>query len=246
MRYAKGYSLIEFMVSLVIALLFSVVMMTLFSSLTHQGNAVKDVTDISKNSRTSLFLMARDIANAGYMLNCVGNGCGGILTTPNVCPVTGAAPPCPVLSYAESPSVITLNYAALSPNDPLQIEYSLVGSALHRKELRPNSPGNTADDNEIADNVMAMVFKFGMDAGGIGEVSYWDNLDTMTFSNPVRSIKVALLTRSALPDKKYTSPNTITWLGGDYSVPTDPDLSHYRFKVIQQEVFLLNTTILNP
>jgi Tfp pilus assembly protein PilW len=270
----KGFSLVEFMVALVISVLFGIVTVTLLNHSTRHVSTVKDVADMSKTSRTSLFLMARDIANTGYMLNCVGRSCGSILSVPSVVPTTGVGaispcyfsgttgPACQVLTYTTSPVTLTLNYAALAASDSIQIKYSIDNtpgpSSLRREQIFANSTTYPKSDTYVASNVIQMALQFGLDTGtcptSSGTVSY-SNTMIATDVCKLRSIKIALLTRSELPDKKYVSPATIPWVdtvwaggatGGIYTVPANPDQSHYRFKVVQEEIYLINPTITNP
>lgn len=250
--HKRGFGLVELMVALLLSMVFGIAMTKLLSHTTHQSSTIKEVSDISKTSRTSLFLMTRDIANAGYMLNCVGKECGAILMAPTVVPTSdvGAvtpcyfsgtiSPACQAITYTTLPISITLNYAALTASDSIQVKYSIVNSALRRVETHAD---NTTTTSDVANNVVQMAFLFGLDttgavAKGTGTVTY---SPTMTDITKLRSIKIAVLIRSALPDKKYNTPATIVWLGGTYTVPVDQ--THYRFKVMQQEVFLLNPTI---
>ena len=258
--HANGFSLIELMVALAITGLFAIIMIRLLASVTNQTSSVKDVSDISSTSRTSLFIMARDIANAGYMLNCVGRACGSILVTPNPAPITGVAPtncafsgvssgiaPCNAVVYSNSPVTLTLNYGALSNSDPIQVKYSIYTdtvtgkSSLRREETHAITASYPKYDSYIANNIVAMAFLFGIDTGNTGTVTYSATVNNMS---QLRSIKFALITISDLPDKKYNAPSSISWLGGTYTVPAG--MSHYRFKVMQQEVFLINHTLTSP
>jgi prepilin-type N-terminal cleavage/methylation domain-containing protein len=255
MKQTKGFSLIELLVALVLALVFGIAMTKLLNNTTHQASTIKDVSDVSKTSRISLFIMARDIANAGYMLNCVGKECGAILVAPTSeaidstgttgCYFSGiTAPGCPAVpNYSAATSTLTINYAALTDTDPIQTKYSIANSSLCRQIVLANTTSSAAPECVyVANNIVAMAFSFGSDstgavAAGTGTATY---SSTMTDITQLRSIKIALLTRSALPDKKFDDTTAITWLGGSYAIPTGQ--SHYRFKVIQQEVFLLNPT----
>lgn len=269
----KGFSVIEFMVALVIAVIFGIITTVLLNNATHQSNTIKDVTDVAKTSRTSLFLLTRDLANVGYMLNCVGRDCGTLLATPSVVPsgtapspcyISGTVgPACQVLTYTTSPITLTLNYAALSASDTIQIKYSIDTasgvSLLRREQTFANSAASPTafpkSDTYIASNVIQMALQFGLDTGtcpvSSGTVSY-SNSFVAADACKLRSIKLALLTRSESPDKKYFSPATIPWVdsgwqggttGAVYTVPTSPDQSHYHFKVVQQEIYLLNPTL---
>jgi Tfp pilus assembly major pilin PilA len=263
---AKGFSLIEFMVVMVIAIMFAIIMVSLLNSVTHRSSAIKESIDISKTSRISLFAMARDLGNAGFMLNCVGvTGCGDLLLAPNAqsvidagystcavsnkkadgTPCTSPQTPAPSVAYISTAAVdkITINYAGLAVTDLIQVTYSLTKatSVLSRKQVKLNDTAPATDD-EFASNVVQMAFKFGVESGTptVPNFSY-NNTPPATLTQ-LRSVKVALLVRSELPDKEYTSPPSITWLGGAYAVPADQ--LHYRFNAVQQEVYIINPTLI--
>jgi prepilin-type N-terminal cleavage/methylation domain-containing protein len=260
-RKGRGFSLIEFMVAMLVAVIFAIFMMSLLNNITRRSSLIKETIDVSKTSRISLFAMARDIANAGYMLNCVGRSCGSVLQTPaaqatttgyatSTCVYSGTTGTgCKAIEYSTSTSLDTLkiNYGALSTTDVIQVVYSLdkANLILKRKQVKANDTVAATDD-EFANNVVQMAFKFGTETGTVASPNFNYNNTPPTTLSQLRSIKIALLTRSEFPDKKYTSPATIAWLGGTYTVPTSPDQSHYRFNVAQQEVYLHNLAIIDP
>jgi prepilin-type N-terminal cleavage/methylation domain-containing protein len=256
MAKGKGFTLIELLVALVLALVFGIVTTKLLSHTSYHATNFKETTDMAKIGRVSLFLLTRDIANVGYMLNCVGRGCGTILYAPTAnaiahsgesnCYFSGTAtdkPPCPNLHYDPLANQLALNYAALAGDEPIQIKYSIgQGGGLLRTEVLAGDTSVTPPvGNKVANNVVAMAVEFGVVDSVTGDVAYSPVLGTVVPS----SIRVCVLVQSDLPDKQYRSPTSIPLLGDNsYAVPSHK--LHYRFKAIQQEVFIFNPNNTNP
>lgn len=252
MKKMHGYSLIEFIVSMVVALILGVVVLTLFANLTRQSNTHKDVADIDKSLRTSMFIMGKDLANAGYLLSCIaGKACSGLLV---------AAPLTTFPMDAPGTGGLIANYATTVATDPTSVGYTVAANAttgvssLVRTVTTTVAGASASNAYPIAANVIGMAWQFGSDAASTGTAAY--SIAGVMLSEPatapitlavppgLRSVRIALLVRSALPDTKYTSPATIAWLGGTYTVPTAN--SNYRYKVLQQEIYLANPQWTTP
>lgn len=246
MKKMHGYSLIEFMVAMVVALILGVVVLTLFVNLTRQTNTHKDVADIDKSLRTSMFIMGKDLANAGYLLGCTaGKACSGLLvatpltTFPITAPATGG---------------LIANYATTVATDPTSVGYTVAATAGLSSLVRTMTVAGVSTAQPIAANVIGMAWQFGSDAASTGTAAYSTagvmisepatTPTTLTVPAGLRSVRIALLVRSTLPDTKYTSPTSIAWLGGTYTVPTTN--SNYRYKVLQQEIYLANPQWTTP
>lgn len=251
-KIQQGLGLVELMVSLVITLIIGVVIASMFSYLTHQNNRQKDVADIERTMRTALFIMSRDIANAGYMLRCsAGNACSSLLNS-SYLPAAGTA----VLSISTAndaaskstgiaTKTLTLNYAAPAADDPVSISYSNIEDSdnsnipsLRRTQTNRTDTAITEISGEglaIATNVLDFALSYGV-SDGAGGITYSSSVPTDTYT--LRSIRLGLLVRSPFPDQKYQSPANITWLGGTYAVPTTK--RNYRHDTVQQEIFMTN------
>jgi Tfp pilus assembly protein PilE len=248
MKKMYGYSLIEFMVAMVVALILGVVVLTLFANLTRQSNTHKDVADIDKSLRTSMFIMGKDIANAGYLLSCTtGKACSGLLV---------AAPSSTVPITTPNTGGLIANYATTVATDPTSVGYTVAANAATgiSNLIRTETVAGVATAQPIAANVIGMAWQFGSDAASTGTAIY--SAAGVMISEPatapatpavpagLRSVRIALLARSALPDTKYISPAAINWLGGTYNVPTAN--INYRYKVLQQEIYLANPQWTTP
>jgi hypothetical protein len=184
-------------------------------------------------------LISRDLANAGYLLNCTNRSCGALLTSP---PTTTLP-----IEVANDPQRILIHYGASKTIDPISVYYDIDNnpnnanvSSLHR--IQVNADGTT-NDSFVASNVVDLAWQFSSDNNNTGMATY-EVVNGPVPTTNIRSIKIGLLVMSALPDKKYISPQTINWLGGSYAVPVTQ--MNYRFKVIQEEVILTNTIWTNP
>lgn len=242
---SRGFSLIELMVAMVITLVLGIAVAALFKHLTQQSGSQKDSVDIQRTLRTAMFLINRDLANAGYLLRCTTNtDCATFLTT---VPTAGT----PIIAVASNPPTLTINYAAPTIDDPVQIIYSIESDngvrSLRRVQKKAGATNNIQSDTFIAPNIIAMSFMYGTSTGGHTTI-----LPTDTFT--LRSIKVSLLARSAFPDKNYKAPSTINLFTETTSTITYPceqnatiitcttgNYSNYRHEVLEQEVQLINT-----
>jgi hypothetical protein len=201
-----------------------------------------------------MFIMGKDIANAGYLLSCTtGKACSGLLV---------AAPSSTAPITAPGTGGLIANYATTVATDPTSVGYTVAANAttgvssLVRTVTTTVAGASSSNAYPIAANVIGMAWAesagactalpcYGTAGVMISEPATTPTTPT-TLSVPtgLRSVRIALLARSALPDTKYTSPATIAWLGGTYTVPAAN--SNYRYKVLQQDIYLANPQWTTP
>lgn len=252
----RGFGLVELMVAIVVTLILGVAVAALFSYLTGQATRQRDDIEVIRASRAGLFALTRDLGNTGFLWNCARSPavsttafeCGNWLTgvqraSVTISPSLIRVSTRPIASGLNTTDIsvdlgitpfesttntfdgnASVSYAVQTATANGQTTYTL------QRTIFSYISGSSATDN-VAQNVMATAFTFLLKDGTLSTTLPAD-LTTL------RGIRVGMLTRSPFPDPKYTSPSTVTWLGGTYTIPSDA--LNYRYEAQEKEVTLIN------
>lgn len=264
--YASGFSMVELMVAIVVTLIVGIASAALFSYMTASATKQRDDIELQRGATTGIFALTRDLSNAGFMLRCrttttntpscaqlIGTNLvtgklsqQAITTTTTNIDVGGTTLASTNITIHQAPvaGAFVSNAVTSGAANPTSITYAVERSEQNGVPLyslqRTESSFVTGQSSSgtIGQNVLAITFQYAVQ----GSATYSATLpaDTLTLT----SIKLGMLTRSPFPDLKYTSPSTITWLGGTFTVPSTE--RNYRYEVHEKVVTPVNLQFTNP
>lgn len=253
-RRQRGIGLVELMIGLTVGLLVVWAIGTLFSQLSRQDTANRELAMMAKTSRNTLYLLSHDLANAGSLLDCetlcdiesdpiykhtfqyFDPGTSGVVY---VAPAAGTL-------MSPGGGSLTFHYLPAAVGDAVTITYTLAANAgvptLQRSVTSATANGiSGVVTNTVASQVVALAVQFGT---GLGNYS-----NTLAAGTMPVSVRIALLTRSATPDADYTLSAALqqaypmlTKISNAAAINYVPGAQnqHYRYHLTQQEVFLRN------
>jgi len=263
-----GFSLVDVMVGMVIALLGVIVIFQVFSVSEGIKRTTTSGGDALQNGATALFALERSLKEAGY----------GIFSSTNLPPLpadpAGTAPLTITPGAAENISdSITMNYRlnwdyGSFPPDPV-IFPAAVPPALTAEtiSIQVNTVGGHQEaqlvsnvNGVISDGIVLLKAEYGADANGDGVINAGEWTQAVP-ANPlsVFAVRVAVVARSAQPEKPSvvggacnTTTTAPTWIGSFDPAPVLLDLSGniglaagddwkcYRYKTFENTVLLRN------
>jgi Tfp pilus assembly protein PilW len=256
-----GFSLVDIMVGMVIALLGVIIIFQVFSVSEGVKRTTTSGGEALQNGATSLFTLERSLKEAGY----------GIFSSTNLPPLpsdpVGTAPVIIIAGAANVSDSIVLRYRAnweFGPFPPNPSVFaSAVPPALTVETISVNNAAQLVSDvnGVISDGIVLLKAEYGTDANGNGAVDMneWNQAAPANVFS-VLAVRLALVARSAQPEKPSvvggTCDTTVLnsgaypkWIGSA-NVPLNvsaklglaagDDWKCYRYKTFENTVSLRN------
>lgn len=256
-----GFSLVEVMVGMVIALLGIIIIFQVFSVSEGIKRTTTSGGDALQNGASALFTLERSLKEAGY----------GIFSSTNLAPLPadplGTAPVTIAVGAANASDSLTIRYRqnwnfGSFPPDPV-VFASAVPPALTVETVSVNNQAQLVSDvnGVISDGIVLMQAEYGTDANGNGVIDSNEWTQAAPGSVPVYAVRIAVVARSAQPEKPpatcvpAVAPCTCntttvfpTWIDSA-TVPLDlsgnigltgDDWKCYRYKTFETTVPLRN------
>lgn len=253
-----GFSLVDVMVGMVIALLGMIIIFQVFSVSEGIKRTTTSGSDALQNGASALFTLERSLKESGY----------GIFSSTNL-------PPLPADPAGTAPVVITPG-AAANTSDSIVLRYrqnwdfgsfppaanvfpSAVPPALTIETISVNNQAQLVSDvnGVISDSIALMKAEYGADANGNGviDANEWSQAAPANVMS-VLAVRLAVVTRSVQPEKPGVAGgacDTTTvfpaWidsatlpldLSGNVGLAATDDWKCYRYKTFENTVPLRN------
>lgn len=252
-----GFSLVEVMVGMVIALFGVIIIFQVFSVSEGIKRTTTSGGDALQNGASALSAVERSLKEAGY----------GIFSSTNLAPLpadpAGTAPVAITAGAANASDSIVMNYRrnwdfGSFPPDPV-VFASAVPPALTVETVTVNAQAQLASDvnGVISDGIALLKGEYGTDADGDGVI----NAGEWTQAAPanvlsVLAVRIAVVARSAQPEKPSVAGGVCdtttvfpTWIGsaalpldlsGNAGLAVGDDWKCYRYKTFENTVPLRN------
>lgn len=264
-RANAGFSLVDVMVGMVIALLGVIIIFQVFSVSEGIKRTTTSGGDALQNGASALFALERSLKEAGY----------GIFSSTNLAPLpadpAGTAPVTITAGATNASDSIVMNYRqnwdfGSFPPDPV-VFASAVPPALTVETISviTNCNGNgstlpqlcSSVNGVISDGIVLLKAEYGTDANanGVIDANEWSQAVP---ANPwsVYAIRIAIVARSAQPEKPSVAGGACdtttafpTWidsaalplnLSGNVGLAAGDDWKCYRYKTFENTVPLRN------
>jgi Tfp pilus assembly protein PilW len=262
-----GFSLVDVMVGMIIALLGVIIMFQVFSVSEDVKRTTTSGGDALQNGASALFVIDRSLKQAGYGIFASTNLAPypadpttilpvlitpGTATTSDTIVITsrqgwnfGPFPPDPAAYVSAVPPALTMETLFVDPSGQL-ISRTAYDNPVYNATIPAAVP-----DVVISDGIALMKAEYGIDTNGDGVADSWNQ----TAMNPtnVKAVRLVVVTRSVQPEKPVggvcntTTPLTApTWSGGvalDLSAGLGlvaDDWKCYRYKTFENTVPLRN------
>lgn len=253
-----GFSLVDVMVGMVIALLGVIIMFQVFSVSEGIKRTTTSGGDALQNGASALFALERSIKQAGY----------GIFSSTNQAPLpadpVGTAPVVITAGVANAPDTIVTRYRQnwdFGPFPPSPVVFaSAVPPALTIESITVNNQAQLVSsvNGVIADGIALLKAEYGTDANGNGMVDAgeWTQAAPANVRS-VLAVRLAVVARSVQPEQHTdaggvcdTTTNSPTWidsaavplnLSGNVGLAaTTDEWKCYRYKTFESTVPLRN------
>lgn len=223
---------------------------------TSAGMAVKDRLLLKLTSGVCAIVQITNINGSGSNINVVHNsGASGPYNPPRAVEALGSnATPAVTITAADMLDATIYN---LGQGDNTHI-YSisndtdigpLSNDATPTLMLTSYNATVAPTTQPIARGIVALQVRYGYDTNNDGNVDAYDVWDTARI-DAARTVRIAMLARSALPDRSYRGPASYNLLGASYVVPSsngdgcaNGDCRPYRHQLFQTEIPLRNMII---
>lgn len=239
-----GFTLVELMVTLVVAFLVIAAVYASFKVQQQNEKAQQQVTQIQQNLRAAMDMMSRRFPMAAYDPNQTGKykietaTGNSFLFTADVCEDGGDPPnwkvpgdPVPALSCGpgnEELFYFTL-FNSIDADDNDVFSLSMIPDDLNLQNFTP-----------VADNIDQIEFRYLLNTGSYSLGPSPAQLDNIV------GVEVTILARADEPDFKYTDNNTYTTMGGTVWNPANPtsfpyeNSLNYRRRMLSKMIYLRN------
>lgn len=252
-----GFSLVDIMVGMVIALFGMIIIFQVFSVSEGIRRTTTSGGDAQQNAAMALFMLERSLKEAGY----------GIFSSTNLPPLpadpAGTAPLTIVPAAANASDSIVMRYRqnwdfGSFPPDPV-VFAAVAPPALTVETITVNNQAQLVSDMNgvISDGIVLMKAEYGTDVNGNGviDANEWNRAVPANVMS-VLAVRIALVARSAQPEKPSMAGggcDTTTvfpfWIdsaavpldiSGNVGLAATDDWKCYRYKTFENTVPLRN------
>ena len=252
-----GFSLVEIMVGMVIALLGIIIIFQVFSVSEGIKRTTTSGGDALQNGASALSALERSLKEAGY----------GIFSSTNLAPLpadpAGTAPVTIIPGAANASDTVVMRYRqnwdfGSFPPDPVVFP-SAAPPALTVETVSINNQGQLVSDinGVVSDGIALLKAEYGTDADGDGVIAAneWNQAAPANVLS-VYAVRIAVVARSAQPEKPSVAGGACdtttafpTWIGsaavplnlsGNIGLAVGDDWKCYRYKTFENTVPLRN------
>lgn len=215
-----GFSIVEVMVGMVIALLGIIIIFQVFSVSEGIKRTTTSGGDALQNGASALFTLERSLKEAGY----------GIFSSTNLAPLPadplgtapvsiaagaaanlsdsvtiryrqnwnfGSFPPDPVVFSSAVPPALTVETVSVN-NQAQLVSNAIPDPAPAYPTLQPPAAAST---NVISDGIVLLKVEYGTDTSGDGDIEDNEWTQAQPASVPVYAVRIAVVARSVQPEK---------------------------------------------
>ena len=200
-RFAQsGFTIVELMVSVVIALILMIALMQLLLGTMQTDRSSSDLSRMQESGRNALETMGRALRQAGARINAD-------------VPFSGP----PLTGTSSAPDTITVQYEAQAGGEPDCAGNTVAAGALVTYAFAVNTAVNpptlTCNGNVLASNVEDLRISYGIDTGKDGTIDSYTTTPTATQFAQVAAVQVSLLVRGAATGSAANRSQTYTFNG---------------------------------
>ena len=193
-RFAQsGFTIVELMVSVVIALILMIALMQLLLGTMQTDRSSSDLSRMQESGRNALETMGRALRQAGARINAD-------------VPFSGT----PLTGTSSAPDTITVQYEAQAGGEPDCAGNTVAAGALVTYAFAVNTAVNPPT---LTCNVEDLRISYGIDTGKDGTIDSYTTTPTATQFAQVAAVQVSLLVRGAATGSAANRSQTYTFNG---------------------------------